>query len=384
MRPTKVVVDLAKLDYNMQQLIHLVGGSAAVMAIVKANAYGHGAVEVARQALASGASWLGVAIPEEGEELRKAGIKAPILVLGGIDDSQARLVAEWDLVQTVFSEETLMALEREAKRLDKEVSVHLKIDTGMGRIGIRNIKEARKICEAISRLEHIKLQGAFTHFASSDEADNSFTQVQMRSFEKFIEGIQEFTQKSLKWVHAANSAAIIRYPDTYLNMVRAGISMYGYYPSKDVASTSIHLKPILEWRTRIVYIKEVEEGEGISYGRTFISPRKARIATLPVGYADGYNRLLSNKGWVLIHGQKAPVVGRVCMDQIMVDVTDISSPKVGDEAVLLGEEGGNRITADDLAELCGTISYEILTSISQRVPRYYVNGLVPEVCERKE
>ncbi|NLO81813.1 MAG: alanine racemase [Clostridiales bacterium] len=371
MRPSKVIVDLSKLDSNIREIRKVLKPDIQFMAVVKANAYGHGAVEIARQALKSGASWLGVAIPEEGAELREAGITAPILVLGGIDESQIGTVVKYDLSQCIFSLETAKLLDKEAKQAGKRIGVHVKVDTGMGRIGLTDPEKVRILCCQLKNSSHIELEGIFTHFAVADEEDRSFTQSQLTRFNNVLD-ILKRDGIYFKYVHAANSAAILEYPDAHFNLVRGGIAIYGYYPSQFVKEHStIKLEPILKWETRVIDVKDIEKGDSISYGRTFVADRPMRIAILPVGYADGYSRLFSNKSWVIINGQRARVTGMICMDQLMVDVTHIPEVKPGDTAVLIGKQGKEGITAEDLACLSNTISYEILTSIGPRVPRFY-------------
>jgi alanine racemase len=372
MRPTRAIVNLSKLDENINQLRKVIKADARFMAIIKANAYGHGAIQVARQALDSGASWLGVAIPEEGAELRESGISAPILVLGGIDESQIKTVVEYDLSQCVFSLDTANLLEQEGKRLGKQVGVHIKIDTGMRRIGLVGLKEISEFCQQLKNKSHLRLEGIFTHFAAADEEDKSFTHEQSEQFSKALNMLYNIGIQ-FDCIHAANSAAIIDYPDTHFNLVRGGIAMYGYYPSREVKQSMVQLEPILRLETKVVHVKCIERGDSISYGRTFVAKEPMRIATLPIGYADGYSRKLSNKGWVLIDGQRANIVGTVCMDQIMVDVTHIPRVKIGDTAVLIGQQGSETVSADVLAHLAGTISYEILTGIASRVPRIYIS-----------
>lgn len=371
-RSTVAIVDLNKLKHNIEILKKSLLDNTALMAVIKANAYGHGAVEVARNSLLAGASRLAVAIPEEGVELRESGIEAPILILGGIDPSQAELIFEYELNPCVFSYDMVNILNHQGIKLRKRIGVHVKVDTGMGRIGLKDENEILKFCSYIEGTESLYLEGIFTHFAAADNPDGSYTQFQLQKFNRVLSYLQK-ANIHFRWIHAANSAAIFRYPDTQFNMVRGGISMYGYYPSEHMKELG-QLEPILEWKTRIAFVKEVDKGESISYGRTYIADQNRIIATLPVGYADGYNRLLSNRGWVLINGKKAPIVGTICMDQFMVDVTEIPDVKPGDTAILLGKQGDEVITADDLAKLCNTISYEILVNISPRVPRIYVGG----------
>ena len=376
MRSTIAIIDLDKLQNNIKILKSKLSNHTALMAVVKANAYGHGAIEIARNAISAGASWLAVAIPEEGVELRENGIDVPILILGAIDPSQIELIFNYKLHPCVFTYEMLEELNRQGMKLGQRVGVHVKIDTGMGRIGMRNEDEILKFCSIVEEMDFIYLEGIFTHFADADDPSSNYTWMQIEKFNRILSCLKS-ANINVPWIHAANSAAIFRYPVAQYNMVRAGISMYGYYPwgdKVDFPQLELVLEPILEWRTRVVFVKKVSKGESISYGRTYTADKNRIIATLPLGYADGYNRLLSNKGWVLINGKKAPIVGTICMDQFMVDVTDIPNVKPGDTAILLGRQGDEVITADDLARLCNTISYEILVNISSRVPRVYIGG----------
>lgn len=373
MRPTKVIVDLNKISSNVTQLKKAINNNVSLMSVVKANAYGHGSYEVAKQCIESGSNWLGVALPFEGAELREQGIKAPILVLGGIDELQIDTIIDYNLSLCVFSKEILYSLNKCAKKKGKIANVHLKIDTGMGRLGVRNLSEAVLLLDYISDLDNIKLEGIFTHFSSSDEQDIEYTKQQIKIFGSILCNVKRI-YPSIEWIHSSNTAAIINYPDAHYNLVRAGIGLYGYYPSSYVRESNIVLKPALSWYTKIVYVKRVRKGDYISYGRTFQAKSDLLIATLPVGYADGYNRLLSNNGRVIINGQYADVVGRVCMDQIMIDISHVINPKIGSKVTLLGNDNNLSITADDIAYKCNTIAYEILTNISYRVPREYIKG----------
>jgi alanine racemase len=372
MRPTTAIVNLARLEHNVRSLKALTAPGTAFMAIVKANAYGHGAEQIAHRAIESGASWLGVALPEEGAELREKGITVPILVLGEIDEEQCDTVLEYDLTQAVPSMTTARCLNQAARAAGKKASIHLKLDTGMGRIGFRSLEGLEKAARELKEMDGLSVDGAFTHFASADEADPTYTREQIEKFNIMIRILKEFGFQP-HVLHASNSAGILRFPDANYNLVRGGISMYGYYPSAEADFfNSIQLLPVLQWETKIVHIKTVEAGCCISYGRTYTASAERKVATIPVGYADGYNRLLSNCADVLIRGRRAPVIGRICMDQAMVDITDIPEASLGDSVVLLGEQGEETISADELARLCGTISYEILTSISERVPRIFI------------
>ena len=261
-------------------------------------------------------------------ELREAGIKAPILVLGSIADDEAELVAKYNLIQTVYSKDIVCMLNALGKEHNRIVPVHIKLDTGMGRIGIRNDRELIDLLEQIKKLSYIDCQGVFTHFSTSDESDKTYTKEQLKIFNEMLHICKSY-DIHFKYVHAANSAAIIDCPNTYFNMVRGGIAMYGYYPSDEVELQKVDISPVLEWHTKVMHIKEVKRGDAISYGKTFIAQKPMKIATIPVGYGDGYNRLLSNRGYVLVRGKRVPIVGRICMDQTMIDVTPIEDVSVG-------------------------------------------------------
>lgn len=373
-RPVYAVVDLEAIAANVKGVGARVGPSVKIMAVVKADAYGHGAVEVSRAALAAGADWLGVAIPEEGVELRRAGIQAPILVLGPTPPFQADLVAAFDLDQMLSSLPLAQALSCSAVERGKRIGVHLKVDTGMGRVGVPP-SEAVEFAKRILHLPGLDLRGLMTHLARADEADKTHALAQLKRFREVEEALRrEGIQGLLR--HAANSAAILDLPDAFLDLVRPGIMLYGYYPSKAV-SRSVPLRPALSLYAQVASLREVQAGIGISYGWTFIAPKPLKVATLPFGYADGYSRLLSNRGEVLIRGKRARVIGRVCMDMVMVDVTDIPGVEVGDEVVVYGRQGEEVISVEEVAEDLGTISYELLSLISKRVPRIYTRRISP-------
>ncbi len=371
MRPTKVIVDLDKIRKNVNNLRGCAEKEVDFMAVVKANAYGHGIEEVSKTALKAGAAFIGVSIPDEGVFLRKKGVNVPVLVLGGISGEQAEDVILYDLTQTVSSIECASILNDMARKYDKKVKVHIKLDTGMGRIGLKNNDDVKEFIKKTTAMTNLEIEGVFTHFALADHHDPKYTLKQLETFNSMLSYINELNINP-RYVHAANSAAILRFKETHFNLIRGGISMYGYYPSNDFEH-NISLLPALKWVTKIVHIKTIDKGESVSYGRDFIAKDKTIIATLPVGYGDGYMRHLSNKGYVLIKGKKAPIAGRVCMDQVMVDVTNIPDVAIGDEVVLLGNQDDETISADKIADICNTISYEVLTNISSRVPREYIN-----------
>jgi alanine racemase len=337
------------------------------MAVVKADAYGHGAVRVSRAALEGGADCLGVALPEEGAELRESGIDSSIYVLSEPFPESIPLLLEYDLIPTVYSRNFLIQLSREAQKEEKKVKIHLKVDTGMNRVGV-NFKKALPFIEEVLKTPHVALEGVFTHFASADDPSSDFTQVQIERFRGVIEGVRRMKKNVI--FHAANSAAAILFPSSHFDMVRVGISIYGLHPSP-ATQGKISLIPALSWKAKIAYLKEVNRGEGISYGHTFHTEKRSLIATLPLGYADGFNRKLSNRAHVLVKGKRCRVVGTVCMDQFMVDVTDVDRVKEGDEVVIIGRQGKEEITATEMASWLETINYEIVCSISKRVPRVY-------------
>lgn len=371
MRPTRAIVSLSRLRNNISELRSLISHKTAFMAVVKANAYGHGLTDTAICAVNSGAQWLGVALPEEGALLREKGLDVPILVLGEIDRDQCGAVIDYDLIQSIPSLNTARILDESAKEKGRRVRIHIKLDTGMGRIGFRTTEDLQHLLEFLKNTDNLIVDGAFTHFAVSDEKDTSYTYMQIDRFNELLAFIRRYGFQP-NTVHACNSAGVLRYKEAHYDLVRCGISMYGYYPSNEMEYHKPKLLPALQWETKIAHIKYIESGDSVSYGRKYTAQKRVKVATLPVGYADGYNRLLSNNAEVLVRGYRAPVIGRICMDQMMVDVSDIPGVELGDQVVLIGEQGNESIYADELAEKCNTISYEILTSISDRVPRIYV------------
>lgn len=369
--PVWAEINLKAVARNMQEIRRIVSPRAEVMAVVKADAYGHGAVEVARVVLANGAVRLAVARVEEGKELRTAGIDIPILLLGYTSYSQFAEVIDLSLAQAVYAPEMAAVLNAAAGRLGKRAAVHVKIDTGMGRLGLQCGEVAAKEVLQIARLPHLDVEGIFTHFATADSRDKSYALEQFNLFVSFLEGLRK-EGLEIPLQHCANSAALIDLPQTHLNMVRPGIIIYGLYPSDEVQHSLISLQPAMTFKTRVAQVKKVPAGYRISYGATYRVPRPTVIATLPVGYADGYNRLLSSKGEVLIHGQRAQVVGRVCMDQCMVDAGHIDGLRPEDEVVLFGRQEGNVLPVEEVAEAIGTINYEVVCMVNSRVPRVYL------------
>lgn len=367
-RPTHAIVDLGAVAHNTRTLKDHMGPRVHLMAVVKADGYGHGAVPVAKTAISSGAEWLGVALVEEGVKLRRAGIGIPILVLGSTIPKAAEQVLRSHLTVSVFTWEVALAINQAAEACGRRAAIHVKVDTGMGRLGL-NPRDVYPFVEKVGRLKNLFIEGIFSHFASADEAGKAFSLQQLSEF-RSVTRYLEARKVRIPLYHMANSAGTIDLRDSHLDMVRPGISIYGLYPSQEV-NHSLGLVPAMDLTTQIVFLRELPKGTSISYGRTFVTRRKSRIAILPIGYGDGYPRLLSNRGEVLVRGKRAPVVGRICMDMTMVDVTDIPQARVGDEVVLFGRQSGNEITVDEIAQKAQTINYEITCDITKRVPRRY-------------
>lgn len=369
-QPVWAEVDLGALSHNVREIKKL-AGRAGVMAVVKANAYGHGAAEVSKAALSSGASRLGVARVSEGTELRKAGISAPILVLGYTPPGVLGNIVEYGLEQTVFERDYALMVSEQGVRSGVRIPVHIKVDTGMGRIGVvAGTEPAVKAVKEIASLPGLDPVGIFTHFASADSADKVFT---LRQWKSFIEIVDRLRREGLEFPlrHCANSAAILDFQESFLDLVRPGIIIYGLYPSVEVDLSKIEIRPVMSFKTRVAQVKEVPPGFSVSYGCTYTTKDKTVIATLPVGYADGYSRLLSSRGQVLVRGMRAPVVGRVCMDQCMIDVGGIHGAAPGDEVVLFGSQGGEVLPVEEIAGWMGTINYEVVCLVGARVPRIY-------------
>jgi alanine racemase len=375
-------ISLDAYAHNIKELRRVTRPPARLMAVVKANGYGHGAVEVAREALQNGAQYLGVARINEAIPLREAGLEAPILIFGYSPPDLAPMLIEYELTQSVYSLSTASALSEKAARQGKKIKVHLKVDSGMGRLGF--LLEATngtpddiaaqnpvRAIEAITRLPGLTVEGIFTHFATADSADKSYADLQLDRFKDLINRLQkEGLEPPVR--HAANSGALIDMPDSHLDMVRPGIATYGLHPSDEVNKSMVDLKPVMTLKSRIIHLKRVAPGFNISYGITFQTKNHTTIATVPVGYADGFNRLLSSRGHMLVHGQRVPIVGRVCMDLTMLDVGGISGVALEDEVVVFGEQANEAITADEIATSIGTINYEVVSTITARVPRVYL------------
>jgi alanine racemase len=367
-RPTFVEIDLDQLTANYQVIARAVA-PAQVMPILKANAYGHGLVAIAEHLARLEAPYLGVAFLEEGIMLREAGIETPILVLGGIMGNQAPLFLRHRLTLTASSVEKLMQIEEAAQQMGVRARVHLKIDTGMERIGV-HYYSAESLLEAALRCVHCDVEGIYSHFANADAFDLASAQVQLARFEEVLAFYERRGLPRPCLVHMANSGGILQLPGSYFNLVRAGILLYGVYPAADVRRT-VAVRPCLAWKSRVVYFKVVQPDHPVSYGSTWQSDHLVRVVTVPVGYGDGYLRAMSGQAQVIIRGKRYPVVGRICMDQLMVNI-EWETAYNGDEVILLGAMGDTAVTVEELAEWAGTIPYEILTNINTRVPRVYL------------
>jgi alanine racemase len=366
-KPTVAEVNLKALEFNYRQIQKKIPKGVNILAVVKADAYGHGAIPVSLKLEKLGVEYLGVAISDEGVELRKGGVKAPILILGGIYKEDGDRVLQYNLTPVVFQREHLKALTKAAERRQRKVKVHLKVDTGMGRLGVPMDHWAAFLGE-LSRFPRIEIEGILSHFSMSD-GEETFTARQWKEFQRAI-GMAKEMGVSWKYLHMASSATLTAFPSYSGNLVRPGIMLYGSCPSPMLRSL-IQLKPVMTLKTHIHFLKSIPPGAKISYGGTFVTKRESLIATLPIGYADGFNRHLSNQGEVLIRGRRAPIVGTVCMDFIMVDVTEIPNVSSGDEVVLVGKQGKQNITVEEIAERINSISYEVLCSIGKRIPRVY-------------
>lgn len=370
-RPVWAEVDRDAIAQNVREFRRLIDRDCQLMAVVKSDGYGHGDLETARTALASGANWLAVALPEEGVRLRRAGIAAPILVLGSLAAEQLELCVTKDLVVTVYQWEQAQALSRIASRLQKAVRVHVKVDTGMGRLGIPG-EQAIEFITGLRRLPGVEVQGVFTHFATADEPSGEYLGFQRRRFEAVLDQLAR-AGITIPLRHSANTAAALYLPDVHMDMVRVGLGLYGLLPVPGRPVPGIHLRPALRVFARVTSVRRVPPGTAISYGASFVTWKETSIAVLPIGYGDGVSRQLGNRGCVMLDEKRFPIVGNVTMDHIMVDIGD-HPVEVGDEAVLLGGQGSAEITADEWAEWMNTISYEVICMIGSRVPRVYVQG----------
>lgn len=371
---TEAVIDLDAISANLGAIRNLLPPGVAVLAVVKANAYGHGGIEASRALVAAGADALGVAYVEEGILLRRAGIRTPMLVMGPTPPEAAEAFLQYRLIPTISDLALAERLSNLATPAGRTVDVHLKVDTGMARLGV-SPGEALAYAAKLARLPGLRLEGLMSHFAAAEADDLAPTRDQLVRFREVDRALRAAGIVVARR-HLANSAGLLALPEAHLDLVRPGLLLYGYAPSPRFASR-LALRPALTLRTRIAALRDVPRGQGVSYGHTFVAPRDLRVATLPVGYADGVSRALSNRGQVLVRGRRVPILGRVCMDMTLVDVSAIPEAALGDEAVLIGRQGEEVITADDVAAAAGTISYEVLAGVGPRIPRAYVGAGQP-------
>ncbi len=376
MRPTRAEINLTQLKINISEVKKLLNSKPKIMGIVKANAYGCGLVEISKSMVENGIDYLGVGFLEEGIQLRTNGIISPILVLGGVLGDQIEKFLAFDFEITVSSFELAQKINNEVQKNGKrKARIHLKIDTGMERLGV-NFKHGVEFVERVARLKNLEIVGIFSHFATADDFysknKNSFAHIQLQNFNYMLIEINKL-KIEIPFKHIANSSATLFNSETHFNLIRPGIIFYGILDKKKTVKNNLNIFPILSFKSKIVFLKEVKKNTSISYGRTFFTNRNSKIATIPVGYGDGYYRTLSNKADVLINGKRCPIVGTICMDQMMVDVTNCVNVHIGDDVVLIGKNQNDEITIEELAKISHTISYEILTNISQRVPRVYLN-----------
>lgn len=373
-------VDLDAVHFNMEQMHGNISCSAKMMGIIKTDAYGHGAVQIARELETLDYVFgMGLATAEEALILRHCGIKKPLLVIGyTFPYSYAKLIDN-EIRMTVFKSSMLSEIEKEAERQNKKAIVHIKVDTAMSRIGIRPDDSGIAFIRECLSQKNIIVEGIFTHFAKADEADKGPVMKQLHTYQDFLKRAEEETGYRIPIHHCSNSAGIVEIKEANMDMVRAGITLYGLWPSEEVSRDIIRLKPVLSLKSHIVYVKEIEKGTQVSYGGTYCAEETMKIATIPVGYGDGYPRALSNKGFVLIHGKRAKILGRVCMDQMMVDVSDIDNVRDGDEVTLIGQDGTECITMEELGGLSGRFNYELACDLGKRIPRvYHKNGVVTD------
>ena len=367
-------IDLAAILYNMEQMHRLVDPHTKLMAVIKTDAYGHGAIPIARELEKIDYVYgYAAATEEEALALRAGGIKKPILILGYTFPEQYESLLLEQITPAVFSLESAKLLSEAAERLNVKARIHIKLDTGMGRVGFLVSDESADVIAQIAKLPHIMIEGMFTHFAKADETDKTSAKKQLADYLHMVKMLEE-RGVELPLKHCSNSAGILDLPQANLDIVRAGITLYGLHPSEEVHLERMDMKPVLSLKSRVVHVKTLPQGYGISYGAIYVTPSERRIATIPVGYGDGYARSLSNKGDVLIHGKRASICGRICMDQFMVDVTDIPDVCVGDEVTLIGTDGAEQITLEELGEKSGRFNYEFACDLGKRIPRVFYRG----------
>ncbi|NDO19661.1 alanine racemase [Lachnospiraceae bacterium MD329] len=366
-------VNLDAIAHNIKEIRKITAPGAQIMAVVKADAYGHGFLEVTKTLLENGADRLAVAVLQEGKQLRSRGVTVPILILGASGEETAEEIINFDITPSVFTYDFAKALSYEAEKKEKVTKIHIKIDTGMSRIGFLAGENNEEIVEEIlkiSRLPYIEIEGIFSHFATSDEYDREYTLLQYSRFTDVCDMLEDRGLR-IPIKHICNSAGIMMYPEMHLDMVRPGVILYGMYPSDDVDKGRLDLIPAMTLKSTITHVKDVEAGRGVSYGKEYITDRKIKIATVPIGYADGYLRRLAKNGKMIVNGTKVPILGRICMDQCMIDVTNVHNIDKGDEVIIFGREG---VTVDDLAKWLETINYEVSCVIGKRIPRIYTKN----------
>ncbi len=367
-------INLDAAEHNIRAIREITDPNAKIMAVVKADGYGNGFYEMADTFLKNGADMLAVAMLQEGIAIRRSGITAPVLILGTCLPDMLEGLIDYDITPNVYSYDTAESISEIAVKKGKTVKIHIKLDTGMSRIGyLVNDDTYESVIDEIlkiSRLPNIEIEGIFSHFSTSDEADGAYTRMQLDRFMSVCGGLED---KGLKIPlrHIANSAGIMMYPEAHLDMVRPGVILYGMYPSDEVDKTRLPLIPVMTFKSVVTNIKTAESGRGVSYGKEFVTPAPTRIATIAAGYADGYLRGIAKNGFIMVNGEKAPIIGRICMDQCMIDATNVHNISIGDEVILFGEEG---VTIDDIAKSLNTINYEVSCGISKRVPRVYVKN----------
>ena len=370
-------INLDAVMHNLEKMHTLIKDDTKIIAVIKTDGYGHGAVPIAKKIESLPYLWgFAVATQQEGTVLRRHGIKKPVLILGHSFEEEFERIVEDDLEPAIFTYESAKVLSETAKRLKKTAKIHIKIDTGMSRIGYQVSEASADEIAKTAELKNLKIEGVFTHFAKADEADKTHVHGQIAAYQKMLTMLEE-RGVEIPLRHCSNSAGIIDLPEVNMDAVRAGIILYGLLPSDEVQKERIDLEPVMTLKSKVIHIKTLEKGRTISYGGTYEVTHTERIATIPVGYGDGYPRSLSNKGWVLIHGQKAPICGRICMDQFMVDVTDIPKIRVGDEVTLIGTDGSETLSMNELGELSERFNYEFACDLGKRIPRvFYADGKI--------
>lgn len=373
-------VDLDAIAHNMREIRKITNKNAQIMAVVKADAYGHGFMETAKTLLENGADRLAVAVLQEGKQLRSRGVRVPIFVLGASNPDDAEDLINFEITPNIFDYDFAKTLSYMAEKKEKVTKVHIKLDTGMSRIGfVVNDSDNTEVIDEIikiSKLPYLEVEGIFSHFSTSDEFNQEYTRLQFKRFMSVVDALKA-RGLDIPIKHICNSAGIMMYPEMHLDMVRPGIILYGMYPSNEVDKSRLSLIPAMTLKSSITFVKNVESGRGVSYGKEYITDKTTKIATVPIGYADGYLRKIAKKGKMLVNGEKVSLIGRICMDQCMIDVTNVHNIDKGDEAIIFGKEG---VTIDDLAEWLETINYEIACVIGKRIPRIYTkNGKVVKV-----